>query len=115
MQMQYELSLLFVNLEAISKLGEGVLTDSLSFRGWNNAYYGERYFRRMIIMIKQIIDWSNAEYEEALNNSDLTLHERYKKAFVSGAVEGAIDGLVLSGVALISVGFIKMIVDASKK
>lgn len=66
-------------------------------------------------MIKQIIDWSDAEYQESLNNVELTPHERYKKAFVSGAVEGAIDGLVLSGLAVITVGFVKMIVDASKK
>lgn len=66
-------------------------------------------------MIKHIIDWSNAEYNEALNNVELPLNERYKKAFVSGVVEGAVDGLVLGGLTLIGLGIVKMVVDVTKK
>lgn len=58
----------------------------------------------MLNVTRKLIDWCDTKFEEALNEEDD--RKAYKKAIVSGAVEGFVDAAVLMFVPLVISGYV---------
>lgn len=64
-------------------------------------------------MVRKILDWCDEKYENEVLGDDRPIS--YVKAFGLGAIEGAIDGLVINGVLLIAAGTIATIIGKTNK
>ena len=65
------------------------------------------------MIARKIINWCDEKYENEVLGDDRPIS--YAKAFGLGAIEGLVDGLVINGALLITVGTIVSIVNKSKK
>ena len=64
------------------------------------------------MIAKEILKWSEKKFDEALN-LELDDKAAYKKAFVSGAVEGLVDAaVIIGGISIIKgwAGIVKTLV-----
>lgn len=62
-------------------------------------------------MVREIIDWCDKEFEQACNEDGV---KGIARAFKSGFVEGALDGLTITGMTLIALGLLGAIAGPKK-
>lgn len=60
-------------------------------------------------MVREIINWCDKEQAKAYEEYDEHALKGIARAFRSGFVEGALDGLLISGVVLTAVGLVAMV------
>lgn len=63
---------------------------------------------------KTIIEKTEKLKQEALYDTTQPMAKRYKKAFVSGFIKGATDGLVVLGAATLVIGYASIIIGTKE-
>lgn len=64
-------------------------------------------------LVRGILDWTEEQMEKIENNIDEVKHP-YVKAFGIGAIEGAIDSLVVTGAIVTVAGVVAKVISKKK-